>query len=72
MFKLRVKYHRLRKGLTQEVLSQLSGLNQSYISKLERYCRYESPTLHTLECIADVLGICQLELLECHCKFCKE
>ena len=70
MFKLRVKYYRLRKGLTQKTLSQLSGLNQSYISKLEKYDRDESPTLHTLEQIAEVLEICPLKLLECHCKFC--
>ena len=70
MFKLRVKYYRLKMGITQETLSRLSGLDQSYISKLERYGRYESPTLHTLEQIAKVLKICPLELLECHCKFC--
>ena len=47
--------YRERKGLTQDVLSGLAGLDRSHYSKLERGLR--SPTLDTLFKIGQALDI---------------
>lgn len=47
--------YRERKGLTQEVLSGLAGLDRTHYSKLERGLR--SPTLDTLFKIGQALDI---------------
>ena len=47
--------YRERKGLTQDVLSRLAGLDRTHYSKLERGLR--SPTLDTLFKIGQALDI---------------
>ena len=47
--------YRTRKGMSQEVLSGLAGLDRTHYSKLERGLR--SPTLDTLFKIAQALEI---------------
>lgn len=46
---------RIEKGLTQEVLSGLAGLDRTHYSKIERGLR--SPTIDTLFKIAGALGV---------------
>ena len=48
-----IKKMRENKGLTQEVLSGLAGLDRTHYSKIERGLR--SPTIETLFKIADAL-----------------
>jgi len=50
-----IKKMRENKGLTQEVLSGLAGLDRTHYSKIERGLR--SPTIETLFKIADALDI---------------
>jgi transcriptional regulator with XRE-family HTH domain len=52
---------RREKGLTQEVLSEKSGLSQQYISGLER--GHRNPTIVTLYEIASALGVSPASLL---------
>lgn len=52
---LKVKEYRKQKKLTQEKLSELIGVDNGYISKLEVGQNF--PSLKTLEKIADVLEI---------------
>lgn len=55
----KVRAARTAAGLTQEQLSERSGLPQSHISKIEN--RVHSPTSRTLARIAKALGISPLE-----------
>lgn len=50
-----IQSYRLRKGMSQEVLSGLAGLDRTHYSKIERGLR--SPTLDTLFKIALALDI---------------
>ena len=50
-----IQSYRLRKGMSQEVLSGLAGLDRTHYSKIERGLR--SPTLDTLCKIAQALDI---------------
>lgn len=50
-----IQSYRLRKGMSQEVLSGLAGLDRTHYSKIERGLR--SPTLDTLFKIAQALDI---------------
>lgn len=50
-----IRRYRLRKGLTQEQLSQVSGVSEAYLSKLEAGKR--NPTVGVLIKIADILGV---------------
>jgi transcriptional regulator with XRE-family HTH domain len=52
---------RREKGLTQEVLSEKSGLSQQYISGLER--GHRNPTIVTVYEIASALGVSPASLL---------
>ena len=52
---------RKEKGLTQEKLSELSGLSQQYISDLERGKR--NPTIVTIYEVAQALGVSHLDLV---------
>lgn len=52
---------RKEKGLTQEKLSELSGLSQQYISDLERGKR--NPTIVTIYELAQAMGVGHLELV---------
>ena len=50
-----IQSYRLRKGMSQEVLSGLAGLDRTHYSKIERGLR--SPPLDTLFKIAQALDI---------------
>jgi len=52
---------RREKGLTQEAVSELSGLSQQYLSGLERGQR--NPTVITLYELAQALGVSHIELV---------
>ena len=52
---------RISKGLSQEVLSGLSGLDRTHYSKIERGLR--SPTIDTLFKIASGLGMSPHEII---------
>jgi transcriptional regulator with XRE-family HTH domain len=56
-----VKQCRLRRGLTQEELADISGFSQQYISGLESGRR--NPTVVTLYELANALGVGHLDLL---------
>lgn len=71
MFKLKIKEKRLAQNISQPELSKITGISQSYLSSLEANDRQKSPTLRTLEKIAEGLNLCPLELIECNCGKCK-
>ena len=64
MYICRFKLQELRKfkGMTQKKLASLSNISQSHISELES--NKESPTLDTIESIANALKTNPLNLLE--------
>lgn len=68
MIKFHLKRKRQEKLISQEKLSFLTGLSQSYISQLENGTK--EPTLQALNNIAKALNICPLELLSCNCHEC--
>lgn len=53
---------RTRKGLSQEALSKEAGLDRTYVGKIER--GEKSPSLDTIEKLADVLDIEIMELFQ--------
>lgn len=55
-----IRRYRLKKGLTQEQLSQLSEVSEAYVSRLEAGKR--NPTVNVLAKIAEILGV-ELEML---------
>lgn len=59
-----LKHHRKKKKLTQRRLSELTGISQSYISKMENEKFKHSPTLTQIILLADILEIDQLILSE--------
>ncbi len=50
-----IRAFREAKGLSQEVLSGLAGMDRSHLSKIELGLR--SPTVHVLYKIADAIGV---------------
>lgn len=54
--------YRMHRGMSQEVLSGLAGLDRTHYSKLERGLR--SPTLDTLFKIAQALDVPPHEIIE--------
>jgi transcriptional regulator with XRE-family HTH domain len=56
-----VKRIRQEKGLTQEILAELSGFSQQYISGLEQGRR--NPTVVSLYELATALGVSHMELV---------
>jgi transcriptional regulator with XRE-family HTH domain len=58
-----VRRIRLAQGLTQEQLSDRSGLSQQYISGLENGRR--NPTIVTIYEVAQALNASHLDLLAC-------
>ncbi|EHI98006.1 helix-turn-helix domain protein [Clostridium sp. DL-VIII] len=60
LFKLKKK--RIEKCKTQKDVARISGISQSHISEVEN--GLESPTLRTVEQIANSLKVNPLELLE--------
>lgn len=59
---LKVKFERLKRNLSQEELAFEAGLNRNTIGKIER--GEVSPTIETLEKLADAFGIEFLELVD--------
>lgn len=57
-----IRTYRVRKGLSQEVLSGLAGLDRTHYSKIERGLR--SPTIDTFFRIAQALDIPPHQLME--------
>jgi len=62
IFRFKLQEVRKFKGMTQKRLAFLANLSQSHISELEN--GIESPTLKTIENIADALETHPLKLLE--------
>ena len=64
MYKLKFKLKEVRKfkGMSQKRLAYLSNLSQSHISELEK--NKQSPTLRTVEKVADALKTYPEDLLE--------
>lgn len=60
--KILIKEERLKKRLTQKELSRLCGISQSHISDVENGVK--SPTIRTIEKIANSLKINPLDLLK--------
>ena len=58
-----LKNLRIEKNLTQEELAQRSGVDYKYLQKLEGHTP-SSPTLSTLEKLANGLGITLVELIQ--------
>lgn len=56
----RIRYYRLLKGLSQEQLALLAGLNPAFVGHLERGLK--SPTVTTLQKIVNALEITFEEL----------
>jgi transcriptional regulator with XRE-family HTH domain len=52
---------RLRKGLTQEQLAEISGFSQQYISSLEH--GHRNPTVITVYELARALGVSHMDLV---------
>lgn len=64
-----IQAYRENRGISQEVLSGLAGLDRTHYSKIERGLR--TPTLYTLFKIAHALGIPPHEIvktIECQCE----
>lgn len=57
----KIKYLRLKRGLSQEALALSCDMNPAFLGHVERGMR--SPTLNTLQRICDGLGITLTELL---------
>ena len=57
-----IQKYRKDKGMSQEVLSGLAGLDRTHYSKIERGLR--SPTIDTLFKIAHALDVAPHELIE--------
>lgn len=57
-----MKRIRLNKGFSQDELGDQCGLTRNYIGNIER--RENSPSLQSMEAIADALGVSLIELLE--------
>lgn len=59
---LKIKFERMKKGLTQEKLAELTGLHVSTIKDTEN--NIKSPTVRTLEQIAKGLSIDFVDLVD--------
>lgn len=57
-----VRRIRKAKGLTQEVLAELSGVSQQYVSELERGRR--NPSVITVYELAQAMGVSHVELVQ--------
>ena len=60
-FAMRIKFERLRRGFSQEKLSQFTGIGKSTLSQIEgQLC---SPSLDVVEKISKALGYSPAELI---------
>ncbi|MGG5404964.1 helix-turn-helix domain-containing protein [Clostridioides difficile] len=57
-----LKISRTNKKITQNQLSKMTNISQSYISKLERECFYHSPTVTLILELTKALEVDALEL----------
>lgn len=57
-----VRWYRKQRHLTQDQLAFMSGLNQNYISEIERGQR--NVTLRVMENVAKALGVKEVDLLK--------
>lgn len=64
MFTLQVKKYRILRRYTQKQLAQKAGLTQGYVTALEKTNRTKSPTLKTIEKLANALEVHPFDLLE--------
>ena len=71
MFNLHIREVRKKLRLTQKELAEKCGFSQSYISQLESNLRVVSPTLQTVEAIAEGLKICPYILISYDCNKCR-
>ena len=55
IFKYNVKYYRTLKGLTQDKLSEITGISSDYLSEIER--GKKTPGFKRIELIASALDI---------------
>ena len=55
IFRNNLKYYRKKLGLTQEKLSEVSGISSDYLSEIERGKR--TPSFKRLDLIANALNI---------------
>lgn len=55
IFRNNLKYYRKKLGLTQEKLSEISGISSDYLSEIERGKR--TPSFKRLDLIANALNI---------------
>jgi len=62
IFAQNMKRIRLAKGYSQDELGEQCGLTRNYIGNIER--QENSPSLQSMEAIADALDVSLLELLE--------
>jgi XRE family aerobic/anaerobic benzoate catabolism transcriptional regulator len=58
----RIRILRAKKGITQDQLAELTGLNRVHLYRLEN--GRQSMTLNTLKIIADTLGVRVRDLVE--------
>lgn len=71
MIKFKIKQIRKDKGISQEQLAHMVGVDRSYISKIERNIDNHSVTLHTFLSIMKALEVQPYDVFEfCdHCKY---
>ena len=55
IFRYNLKLHRTERGLTQEKLSELTGISTDYLSEIER--GKKTPSFKRMELIANALNI---------------
>lgn len=55
VFSKNVRKHRIKAGLSQEKLAELSGLHRTYIGDIE--CKRRSISLKNIQKIADALNV---------------
>lgn len=59
---IKIKFERIKRELSQEQLSELADLNPNTIGRIER--NEISPTIITVEKIANALGMTFIELID--------
>ncbi|MDP4174161.1 MAG: helix-turn-helix transcriptional regulator [Bacteroidota bacterium] len=59
---------RKRKGISQNKLAKLTGMNQGYLSQIEK--NIKSPTFRMISQIATALEVCPKSLIRCNKKSC--
>jgi len=68
--KIKLKYYRELKGMSQKELAKKVKTTQGYISEIEK--NIKSPTIRMLYHISEALEICPCMLLQCIIEYRKE